>query len=59
MRALYANLAESFLKTFSPEPFRFLIIRFTQWSIKNADEKKGRRNLWLRLSDQLGRGFDP
>jgi glycine/D-amino acid oxidase-like deaminating enzyme len=43
---------------FPPEPFRFLFIRLTQWSINKADQNKGKRNLWLRLLDRLGLGFD-
>jgi hypothetical protein len=43
---------------FPPEPFRFLFIRLTQWSINRADQNKGKRNLWLRLLDRLGLGFD-
>lgn len=43
---------------FPPEPFRFLFIRLTQWSIQRADENEGKRNLWLRLLDLLGLGFD-
>jgi glycine/D-amino acid oxidase-like deaminating enzyme len=43
---------------FPPEPFRFLFIRFTQWSINYADEHEGKRNLWLKLLDRLGLGFD-
>lgn len=43
---------------FPPEPFRFLFISLTQWSINKADENQGRRNLWLRLLDVLGLGFD-
>ena len=43
---------------FPPEPFRFLFIRLTQWSIQRADENAGKRNLWLRLLDVLGLGFD-
>ena len=43
---------------FPPEPFRFLFIRFTQWSINKADENEGRRNLWLRFLDRIGMGFD-
>ncbi|MSO42739.1 MAG: FAD-dependent oxidoreductase [Candidatus Planktophila sp.] len=43
---------------FPPEPFRFIFIRLTQWSINKADEKQGKRNLWLRLLDLLGLGFD-
>jgi len=43
---------------FPPEPFRFLFIRLTQWSINYADEHDGKRNLWLKLLDRLGLGFD-
>ena len=43
---------------FPPEPFRFIFIRLTQWSINRADEKGGKRNLWLKLLDFLGLGFD-
>ena len=43
---------------FPPEPFRFLFIRLTQWSIQRADKNAGKRNLWLRLLDVLGLGFD-
>ena len=43
---------------FPPEPLRWIFIRLTQWSIRRADENQGRRNLWLRLLDRLGLGFD-
>lgn len=43
---------------FPPEPFRFFFIRLTQWSINKADENNGKRNLWLKLLDSLGLGFD-
>jgi glycine/D-amino acid oxidase-like deaminating enzyme len=43
---------------FPPEPFRYLFIRLTQWSINRADENQGRRNLWLKVLDRLGLGFD-
>ena len=43
---------------FPPEPFRFLFIRLTQWSITRADKNQGKRNLWLKLLDRLGLGFD-
>ena len=43
---------------FPPEPFKWLFIRLTQASIRRADENQGRRNLWLRLLDRLGLGFD-
>lgn len=43
---------------FPPEPFRFLFIRLTQWSINRADGREGRRNIWLKILDRLGLGFD-
>jgi len=42
---------------FHPEPLRWLFIRFTQWSIKRADNNEGQRNLWLRFLDVIGLGF--
>jgi hypothetical protein len=43
---------------FPPEPLRYLTIRLTTWSIERADRRQGRRNLWLKLLDALGVGFD-
>jgi glycine/D-amino acid oxidase-like deaminating enzyme len=43
---------------FPPEPFRFIFIRLTQWSINQADKNSGKRNLWLKFLDSLGLGFD-
>jgi len=43
---------------FPPEPLRSPIINFTRWSLKKADENNGKRNLWLKLLDGLGLGFD-
>ena len=43
---------------FPPEPLRWFFIRLTQVSIRHADENQGHRNLWLRLLDRLGLGFD-
>ena len=43
---------------FPPEPFRYFFILITQWSINRADENNGRRNLWLKLLDRVGLGFD-
>ena len=43
---------------FPPEPFRWLFISLTQWAIRRADEHEGRRNLWLRIMDLFGMGFD-
>ena len=42
---------------FPPEPFRFLGIQATRWSLQRED-RTGQRNLWLRLLDRLGLGFD-
>jgi glycine/D-amino acid oxidase-like deaminating enzyme len=42
---------------FPPEPFRFLGIKATRWSLQRED-RTGKRNLWLRLLDRLGLGFD-
>ncbi len=43
---------------FPPEPLRAPIIRLTQASLNQADANQGRRNLWLRVLDALGLGFD-
>ena len=43
---------------FPPEPFRLIFIRLTQWSINQADQNNGKRNLWLKFLDSLGLGFD-
>jgi glycine/D-amino acid oxidase-like deaminating enzyme len=43
---------------FPPEPFKWIFIRVTQWAINYADEHEGRRNLWLKLIDLFGLGFD-
>lgn len=43
---------------FPPEPMRTLGIRLTTASLAQADRNGGRRNLWLRLLDALGLGFD-
>jgi hypothetical protein len=42
---------------FPPEPFRFLGIQATRWSMQRED-RTGKRNLWLRALDGLGLGFD-
>jgi glycine/D-amino acid oxidase-like deaminating enzyme len=41
-----------------PEPLRWLGIQMTRRSIARADEHDGRRDIWLRLLDRLGLGFD-
>jgi hypothetical protein len=43
---------------FPPEPFKWIFIRITQSAIRYADEHEGRRNLWLKLIDLFGLGFD-
>jgi len=43
---------------FPPEPVRTLGIRMTTASLAQADRNAGRRNLWLRLLDSVGLGFD-
>lgn len=42
---------------FPPEPFRFVGIQATRWSLQRED-KSGKRNAWLRSLDRLGLGFD-
>jgi glycine/D-amino acid oxidase-like deaminating enzyme len=41
-----------------PEPVRWIGIQLTRRSIARADANGGRRDLWLRLLDRLGLGFD-
>ena len=43
---------------FPPEPIRSLGIGWTTASLKRADAQEGRRNMWLKLLDRLGLGFD-
>ncbi len=43
---------------FPPEPFRTWVIHWTTKSLQKADRENGKRNLWLRLLDSLGLGFD-
>ena len=43
---------------FPPEPLRFAGVQLTRWSLARADEREGRRNLWLRALDRAGLGFD-
>jgi glycine/D-amino acid oxidase-like deaminating enzyme len=42
---------------FPPEPFAWLGIQITRWSLAREDAT-GRRNRWLRALDRLGLGFD-
>jgi glycine/D-amino acid oxidase-like deaminating enzyme len=43
---------------FPPEPVRWAAVQATRWSLARADANDGRRNVWLRLLDRLGLGFD-
>jgi glycine/D-amino acid oxidase-like deaminating enzyme len=43
---------------FPPEPLRSIGINVTRWSLDQADRSAGKRNLWLRVLDALGMGFD-
>jgi hypothetical protein len=43
---------------FPPEPFAYLGVQATRWSLDRADRRSGRRNLWLRGLDAAGMGFD-
>ena len=43
---------------FPPEPFAFLGIQATRWSLNRADHHGGKRNLFLRALDAVGLGFD-
>lgn len=43
---------------FPPEPAAWAGIGLTKWSLARADERGGRRNLWLRTMDRVGLGFD-
>ena len=43
---------------FPPEPLRSIGINITRWSMDRADRNGGRENLWLKVMDWLGLGFD-
>ncbi|MEJ8642266.1 FAD-dependent oxidoreductase [Streptomyces sp. MS1.HAVA.3] len=43
---------------FPPEPFAWTGIALTKWSLARADARGGHRNLWLKVMDKLGLGFD-
>ncbi|MFG2044949.1 FAD-dependent oxidoreductase [Dactylosporangium sp. NPDC048998] len=42
---------------FPPEPLAWIGIQLTRWSMAREDAT-GKRNLWLRVMDRLGLGFD-
>jgi len=43
---------------FPPEPLRSVAINLTRRAIARADQRQGRRGLWLRTLDRFGVGFD-
>lgn len=43
---------------FPPEPLRSAVVQLTRASLARADRNDGRRDVWLRLLDRLGLGFD-
>ncbi|MET0525196.1 MAG: FAD-binding oxidoreductase [Nocardioides sp.] len=43
---------------FPPEPIASIGIQTTRWALQRADQREGRRNLWLRTLDAAGLGFD-
>jgi glycine/D-amino acid oxidase-like deaminating enzyme len=43
---------------FPPEPVRSAVVNLTRWSMDQADRNEGKRNLWLKLLDSTGLGFD-
>ncbi len=43
---------------FPPEPLRSIGINLSRWSLAQADNNQGKENLWLKLMDKIGLGFD-
>jgi glycine/D-amino acid oxidase-like deaminating enzyme len=43
---------------FPPEPLRYAVVQATRWALIRADERRGKRGLWLRALDRAGAGFD-
>ncbi len=43
---------------FPPEPIRSIGINMSRWSLAQADNNQGKENLWLKLMDWVGLGFD-
>ena len=43
---------------FPPEPLRSIGINLSRWSLAQADNNQGKENLWLKVMDKLGLGFD-
>jgi glycine/D-amino acid oxidase-like deaminating enzyme len=56
-RATQTEFVRTKPRAFPPEPFRFIGIQATRWSL-DYEDRTGKRNLWLRLLDRLGLGFD-
>jgi len=43
---------------FPPEPLRSAVVGLTRKSLMAADRNEGQRNLWLKVLDRIGVGFD-
>ena len=43
---------------FPPEPLRSFGINLSRWSLAQADKNQGKENLWLKVMDWVGLGFD-
>jgi glycine/D-amino acid oxidase-like deaminating enzyme len=43
---------------FPPEPLRSIGINMSRWSLAQADNNYGKDNLWLKIMDWFGLGFD-
>ena len=43
---------------FPPEPLRSMGINLSRWSLNKADQHQGHENLWLKMMNWLGLGFD-
>ncbi|HWG14381.1 MAG TPA: FAD-dependent oxidoreductase [Streptosporangiaceae bacterium] len=52
------QLVQSRPVPFPPEPARTAVIQLTRASLARADRDAGQRDLWLRVLDRLGLGFD-
>jgi glycine/D-amino acid oxidase-like deaminating enzyme len=56
-RATATDFVQSKPLPFPPEPFRFVGIQATRWSL-DMEDRTGKRNGWLRTLDRLGLGWD-
>ncbi len=43
---------------FPPEPLRYAVVQATRRALIRADERRGKRGLWLCALDRAGAGFD-